>query len=77
MQLLNTNDPDFDRDLENLLDRESEQDRAVEQSVLDIISRVRSEGDAAVLELTRQFDQLDQPNAAKLELSSQRLQQAL
>jgi histidinol dehydrogenase len=68
---------DFDQRLQSLLDRSHEQVEGVESVVEEIISDIRKRGDAALLDYTRRFDHVEADSAAKLELSPQRLQQAL
>ncbi len=56
MQRLCTSDPDFAVRFEALVNDRREADSDVTRDVSAIIARVRSEGDAAVRELTRRFD---------------------
>ena len=74
---MNADDANFSAELDQLLSWESVSDAEVNQRVIDIIAQVRSRGDAAVLELTRQFDGLEVTNFSQLELPQERLQQAL
>jgi histidinol dehydrogenase len=69
--------PDFERRLGALLDRALESRSDVAQSVREIIARVRSEGDAALLDYTRRLDGYDVARAADLELPRARLAAAL
>lgn len=73
---LQTSQPDFNQCLQDLLDWESVSDLAVAETVQQIITRVRSRGDEALLEYTRQFDRRKVSSASELELSPQALQQA-
>ncbi len=66
----------FDKRLETLLAWESVSDTGVQQAVTDIVGRVRREGDAALLEFTRRFDRLEVTEAAQLEITAGRLQEA-
>ena len=56
---LNAQDTDFNTQLDQLLSWESVSDASVNQRVLDIIDNVRTRGDAALVDYTRQFDGLD------------------
>ena len=56
---LNAQDTDFNSQLDQLLSWESVSDASVNQRVLDIIDNVRTRGDAALVDYTRQFDGLD------------------
>lgn len=67
----------FSSELDQLLSWESVSDTTVNQRVLDIIDQVRSKGDAALLDYTRQFDGVEATDFSQLELSQERLQQAL
>ena len=72
-----TRDSDFTEALDALLHFDHSTDDAIELSVAEILSRVRAEGDAAVLEYTRRFDHLDVATMAELELSRSQLREAL
>lgn len=74
---LNGNDAGFERNLRALLERSHEQIEGVEGVVEDIITAVRERGDEALLEYTQRFDRVEADAMAMLELSAQRLQQAL
>ncbi len=74
---LNTQEPEFQLQLDELLAWESVSDDAVFQTVMEIIKAVRSRGDEAVLEYTNRFDRMDCQDADDLELSQDRLHQAL
>jgi len=56
---LKTADPDFEDRFKLLLGLKREQAADVNAAVAAIIARVRAEGDTALIELTRQFDDLD------------------
>ncbi|MDP3514398.1 MAG: histidinol dehydrogenase, partial [Sulfuritalea sp.] len=58
MRRLSTLDTGFLATLDALLHFDHSTDDAIEQTVGEILRRVRSEGDAAVLDYTRRFDQL-------------------
>jgi len=74
---LNSVDGDFWQDLEFLLAWESASDDAVNATVKGIITDIRKRGDAALLEYTNLFDRMSVAGMDKLEISADRLQQAL
>lgn len=74
---LNAQDADFNTQLDQLLSWESVSDASVNQRVLDIIDNVRSRGDAALIDYTRQFDGLDVAQMSDLILPRERLELAL
>ena len=53
---LDCDSPDFDAGLEALLQTRESRSPVLERSVAEILRRVRDEGDAGLLELTRSFD---------------------
>lgn len=65
---LSARDADFLTTLDALLAFDSTQDEGIERAVADILAAVRTTGDAAVLDFTRRFDQLDVRSIAELEL---------
>lgn len=72
-----TSQPDFQARLTDLLAFEGAQDEAIDNVVAGILHDVKARGDAAVLEYTKRFDNLDAASATELELSQPRLKQAL
>ncbi len=74
---LRSSAPDFESTLKKLLAFDAEQDDAIEAATARILQRVRHEGDAALLELTNQFDQVNAPNVAALEIPAEQWKQAL
>ncbi len=74
---LTSSTPDFWPQLEKLLAWESVADAKVTQTVRDIISQVRTRGDAAVVDYTRQFDRVSATSMAELHINPNRLEQAL
>ncbi|KAA0968963.1 histidinol dehydrogenase [Aureimonas fodinaquatilis] len=56
---LNAADPDFASRFDNFLDAKREGSIDVEEAVRVILARVRSEGDDALIDLTRRFDSLE------------------
>jgi histidinol dehydrogenase len=73
LRRLATTEADFLARLDTLLAFESETDEQIERSVADILKNVRSQGDTAVLEYTRRFDQLDAHAIKALELPAAEL----
>ena len=74
---LNAQDTEFNTQLDQLLSWESVSDASVNQRVLDIIDNVRTRGDAALVDYTRQFDGLDVAQMSDLILNRERLELAL
>ncbi len=74
---LSTSDAGFLATLDALLHFDHSIDDAIELTVIEILKRVRAEGDVAVLDYTRRFDKLDAGTMAELELSRSELRQAL
>ena len=73
---LDRSDTDFDAQLKNLLAWDETDDLEIHQCVIDIIAKVRKQGDKAVLEYTNQFDQTGFKKASEFELSLATLKQA-
>ena len=73
---LSTTAPEFEQELNQLLAWESVNDHQLQQTVLDIISRVKQQGDTAVLDYTRRFDQVAAETMAGLSLSAEQLSTA-
>ncbi len=65
---LSTKTADFYAQLDALLAFDDSTDEAIERAVVEILASVRKTGDAAVLDCTRRFDQLDATSVAALEL---------
>ncbi len=74
---LNASQSDFDGELSKLLAWDDSVDQKVNESVRHILHQVKTRGDAAVLEFTEKFDRLKVGSVAELEISQERLQQAL
>ena len=72
-----SSDPDFNRQLDELLAFEGAQDASVDQTVAAILADVKRRGDEAVLDYTRRFDRLAAQSMYELELSREVLEQAL
>ncbi len=77
IQKLRTTDAHFDADLGKLLAFESAQDPKVETIARDILARIKTEGDVALLDTTARFDRWTPASAAALEISQDDLQLAL
>ncbi|MBE0493569.1 MAG: histidinol dehydrogenase [Thiomicrospira sp.] len=74
---LDANASGFKQELNRLLDWEGVSDERVNNVVKEVLHRVKTEGDKALLEYTAKFDRLDLKTGAELEISQERLQQAL
>ena len=74
---LNSQDSDFQSQLETLLAWDSATDKSVVTTVENILADVKARGDAAVLEYTAQFDAVNADSLAKLELTQAELNAAL
>ncbi len=73
---LSTADAAFDAQLTARLHWSADTDAAIEKVVADILADVLQRGDAAVLEYTRRFDQLDVASLQALELTQAELKAA-
>ncbi|MEE9396014.1 MAG: histidinol dehydrogenase [Methylococcales bacterium] len=73
---LDTIDKNFDYALKDLMSWDEDDDQDLHGRVLEIIGKVRKEGDAALLELTRRFDRYVVESMANLEISKRQLQTA-
>lgn len=73
---LDTADPDFKRQLESVLAWDERIDESIHRRVLEIIGRIRKEGDRALIDYTQRFDRYPVASADRLELTRERLQQA-
>ncbi|HWU98886.1 MAG TPA: histidinol dehydrogenase [Oxalicibacterium sp.] len=69
--------PDFKKQLADVLAFEASEDEAIDRSVQRILEDVKKRGDAAVLEYTKQFDQVDATSMSVLEIGQADLQAAL
>ncbi len=74
---LDATQPGFNAEFDKLLAWESVSDGDVQATVGKIVADIRTRGDAALLEYTNRFDRRDASSVAQLELSRDRLQQAL
>ncbi|WP_028357390.1 histidinol dehydrogenase [Brackiella oedipodis] len=74
---LNALEPDFSSKLNDLLRYDDAQDEAIESAVANILKDVQQRGDAAVIEYTQRFDQIECTCLADLVISQEECQQAL
>lgn len=76
MKYLNTQDADFQAELQALLAFETAQDPKIDQIVADICADVHQRGDAAVIEYTNRFDGTAAQSIHDLTLSQEALKNA-
>ena len=76
MKYLNTQDADFQAELQALLAFETAQDPKIDQIVADICADVQQRGDAAVIEYTNRFDGTAAQSIHDLTLSQEALKNA-
>ncbi|HWP01746.1 MAG TPA: histidinol dehydrogenase [Methylococcus sp.] len=76
LRRLDSADANFSAQLEHLLAWDESEDAEIHRRVLDIVGRVRKEGDRALLEFTRRFDHFEVEKPAALELPRARLEKA-
>ena len=74
---IRSTDPKFDSELDALLNRGDGVDQEVHAVVVDIIERIRRQGDEALLQLTRDLDRLDVHDAAELKVPAGEAERAL
>lgn len=74
---LDTSVAGFEKRLESLLAWEAVSDAGVQQAVTEIVTRVRREGDAALVEYSQKFDGVEVSEAKYLEVPPSRLRAAL
>ncbi len=77
IQHLDSTSADFESDLAKLLAFEAAQDPKVETVARDILSQIKSRGDAALLDYTARFDRWTPASASALEIDPANLQAAL
>ncbi|CAI8824826.1 histidinol dehydrogenase [Methylocaldum szegediense] len=73
---LETGSANFAQSLDAILAWNEAEDAAIHSRVMEIIQRIRKEGDAALVELTRLYDRFEVANASDLELSPDELKKA-
>ncbi|HEY1090696.1 MAG TPA: histidinol dehydrogenase [Burkholderiaceae bacterium] len=76
IRILDTAAADFEAEFERVLHWSAETDGAIEARVAEIIAAVRERGDAAVLEFTARFDQVQAADITALELTRAELKAA-
>jgi histidinol dehydrogenase len=74
---LSSNMDGFANALDKLLAWDEQDDLSVHQRVREIIARIRTEGDAALVEYTKKFDHFDPESPKALEIPGGRLDRAL
>ena len=74
---LNTQDDNFWPELKGMLEWETVSDHQVFDTVNEILGDIRKRGDAALIEYTNRFDRMSVESMDQLEISQERLQQAL
>jgi histidinol dehydrogenase len=74
---LDARDPGFLATLDDLLAFEAAAGEKIQRAVAEILRAVRANGDEAVIEYTRRFDEVDAPAMAALELPATALHAAL
>ncbi len=77
IQRLSTAQPDFAERLDALTSWDDGATHAVEAAVAEILTAVRRDGDAALLQFSARFDQLEVGDVAQLEVPKLRWQEAL
>ena len=73
---LNSKDAGFKETLLSSLSLPMADDEAIDAAVVNILAKVKSEGDAAVLNFTKQFDRLNVASVNELEISHEELKKA-
>jgi histidinol dehydrogenase len=77
LRRLSTTQADFRAQLEALAVFEEGANDQIESTVAEVLRRVKTEGDTALLDYTRRFDKLDVTSVTQLEVSQAQLQAAL
>jgi histidinol dehydrogenase len=77
IQRLDTSDTEFWSKLDKRLAWDSASDKSVFDTVNGILADVKSRGDKAVVEYTNKFDRMHTDTMQELEITPERLQQAL
>ena len=73
---LNSKDAGFKETLLSSLSLPMADDEAIDAAVVNILAKVKSEGDTAVLAFTKQFDRLNVASVTELEISQEELKKA-
>ncbi|MBX3628380.1 MAG: histidinol dehydrogenase [Nitrosomonas sp.] len=74
---LHASNPNFDRSLQQLLAFENAMDASVDATVAQILTEIKTRGDAALVEYTNRFDQVNASSVKELELTQANLHQSL
>lgn len=74
---LSSRDAQFSQSLSTLLAFDASEDESIERVTAQVLNEVRQRGDAAVLDYTRQFDQVPADNVAALEIPRTEWESAL
>lgn len=74
---LHTSNPNFNRSLQQLLAFENAMDASVDATVAQILTEIKTRGDAALVEYTNRFDQVNASSVKELELTQANLHQSL
>lgn len=77
IRYLDSEAPDFEPQLTQLLNVEGVFDAALSERVAGIITQVRHKGDQALLDLTRQFDRWQPQSASDLQITAEQQKNAL
>ena len=77
LRRLDATGADFEAEYRALFARMAEENAEIDTRAAAILAAVQQRGDAAVLDFTRQFDRLDAPDMAALEIGQDELQTAL
>ncbi len=77
IRMLDSRQPDFKEQLGRLLAWDEVSDQHVQARVAQIVEDIKAKGDQALLEYTRRFDNLDVSAVKDLEISKNRIQDAL
>src|SRR4051794_27887456 len=77
IRTLDSTDADFNAQLRAVLAFEAAEDDAIDRAAAGILADVKTRGDAAVLEYTNRFDQLDAASVSALEIRQDELHAAL
>lgn len=74
---LHASNPNFNRSLQQLLAFENAMDASVDATVAQILTEIKTRGDAALVEYTNRFDQVNASSVKELELTQANLHQSL
>ena len=77
LRKLDSTDADFNAQLRAVLAFDAADDEAIDRAAAAILADVKARGDAAVLEYTNRYDQLDAASVSALEIRQDELHAAL